>query len=253
MRKKIVAGNWKMNLTLEAGKKLATEINAYINVNILDYMQVIISPSFVHLPDIVMIINCKNIFVSAQNCSSEEKGAFTGEVSAEIVKSCGVSHVIIGHSERRQYFNEDNQILSNKVNCCLKNDLIPVFCCGEKLTERENNLQFTTIRKQLEEGLFNLTSEEFSKIIIAYEPVWAIGTGRNATPLQAQEMHNYIREIISIKYGNIIAEEISILYGGSCNPSNASEIFANKDVDGGLIGGASLKYDDFIKIINSFN
>jgi triosephosphate isomerase (TIM) len=252
MRKKIVAGNWKMNMTLHQGKKLAEEITKHLLENSLTESLVIIAPTFVLLPDIVRIVNCKNIKVAAQNCSYEEKGAFTGEVSAEIIKSAGVSYVIIGHSERRQYFKEDNTMLNKKVKQCLKNELIPIYCCGENLNERENNLQEQVVKKQLEEGLFNLSTDEFSKMVIAYEPVWAIGTGRNATPEQAQEMHEYIRKIISVKYGDLIGLVTPVLYGGSCNSQNANELFAQADVDGGLIGGASLKSDDFIKIINSF-
>jgi triosephosphate isomerase (TIM) len=252
MRKKIVAGNWKMNKTLSEGIALAEELKKYIIENNTGKTGVIISPPFVHLADIVRIVNPGNISVSAQNCSSEDKGAYTGEVSAEMIRSCGASHVIVGHSERRQYFNEDNFTLNKKVKVCLKNELIPIYCCGEKLYEREENLQFNIVNQQLSEGLFNLTGDEFSKIIIAYEPVWAIGTGKNATPRQAQEMHRYIRDVISKKYGGSIAEETTILYGGSCNSANAAELFSNPDVDGGLIGGASLKADEFIKIINSF-
>jgi len=252
MRKKIVAGNWKMNTNYKEGVVLAKEINKLVNEKIQTSVNVIIAPPFTHLSEIVKIVNLRKILVAAQNCSSEEKGAYTGEVSVEMLKSLGVNYVIIGHSERRQYFNEDNQLLNKKVKLCLKNSLIPIYCCGERLNEREQNNQFIVVQKQIEEGLFDLSKEDFSKIIIAYEPVWAIGTGKTATPEQAQEIHKFIRKIISDKYGLEIASESHILYGGSCNAANARELFANPDVDGGLIGGASLKPDDFIQIINSF-
>ena len=252
MRKKIVAGNWKMNKTLMQGRDLALELNYFLYDSKIENVQVIICTPFIHLPEIVDAIEHKCATFGAQNCSSEEKGAFTGEVSAEMISSCGASHVIVGHSERRHYFNEDNFLLRKKVKCCLKNHLVPIYCCGEKLQEREENKQFQIVKQQLEEGLFNLSVEEFSMVIIAYEPVWAIGTGVNATPEQAQEMHAFIRSTIASAYGNEVAEEIPILYGGSCNPGNARELFSNPDVDGGLIGGASLNMDDFGKIINSF-
>ncbi|MBI5219362.1 MAG: triose-phosphate isomerase [Bacteroidia bacterium] len=252
MRKKIVAGNWKMNTDIREGITLAKEVNRLIAENHVSYTTVILSPPFTHLTEIVKSVNLNRISVSAQNCSSEPKGAFTGEVSANMIKSTGCTHVIIGHSERRTYFKEDNFLLNKKVKHALQNDLIPIFCIGEILKEREEGKLFEVVKTQLEEGLFNLSREEFSNVVIAYEPVWAIGTGITATPLQAQEMHAYIRKLIAEKYDAEIAENTSLLYGGSCNAGNAKDLFSQADIDGGLIGGASLKADDFYKIITSF-
>jgi triosephosphate isomerase len=193
-----------------------------------------------------------NITVGAQNCAAEEKGAFTGEVSAEMIASLEANYVTIGHSERRAYYGETNEILNKKVKLALKNDLTPIYCCGEKLEEREAKSHFDVVKTQISEGLFDLSEKEFSKIVIAYEPVWAIGTGVTASPEQAQEIHKYIREIIAEKYGEEISENVSILYGGSVKPSNANEIFGKADVDGGLNGGAALKAEDFMGIINAF-
>ena len=190
--------------------------------------------------------------VGAQNVSDHEHGAYTGELSAEMLDSVDVDFCIVGHSERRKYFEEDNYLLANKVNRLLDHNLIPIYCCGELIEEREKNIHFIIVEQQIKEGLFHLTEDEFSNIVIAYEPVWAIGTGLTATPGQAQEMHGFIRQLISKKYGDEAAENCTILYGGSCNAANAAELFSQKDVDGGLIGGASLKADDFIKIAESF-
>lgn len=252
MRKNIVAGNWKLNTNVHDGIALAKEINSMVNEAKITEVKVIVSPPFTHIIEIVKNTNMNTLSVAAQNCASEEKGAFTGEVSAEMIKSAGAKYVIIGHSERRQYFHEDGAILNKKVKVCLKNDLDPIFCCGEVLAERENNIQFDVVKKQLEEGLFNLTIEEFLHIVVAYEPVWAIGTGKTATSAQAQEMHKFIRKIIEDKYNKTLADATTILYGGSCNAANAKELFANPDVDGGLIGGAALKANDFLQIIKSF-
>ena len=249
MRQKIVAGNWKMNKTLNEGINLAKEIcSAKLSTDV----KVILGTPFIHLTEVVEITKNTPVSVSAQNCASEASGAYTGEISAEMIKSTGAGYVIIGHSERRAYYNETNEILAKKVRLALDNDLIPIFCIGEVLEERESGKLFDVVREQLEKGLFFLSEEEFSKIVIAYEPVWAIGTGVVATPKQAQEMHKFIRELIAEKYEKNIAEDISILYGGSCKPSNAKELFENPDVDGGLIGGASLKSEDFLGIINAF-
>ena len=191
------------------------------------------------------------VVIAAQDCSENGNGAYTGEVSAQMIKSIGVDYVIIGHSERRQYFNESHEVLNNKLSQALSNNLKVIFCCGENINQRDSNEFLDVIYNQLSSTVFNLSAIDFSKIIIAYEPIWAIGTGKNATSAQAQEMHNYIRTIVSEKYGNEAANNISILYGGSCKPSNAKSIFSQIDIDGGLIGGASLKSDDFISIINS--
>ena len=252
MRKKVVAGNWKMNKNFAEGIELAKEINSFI-ANMAPKCEIILGTPFIHLAEVVKIVNPDKIKVAAQNCSNKTSGAFTGEVSALMIKSTGASHVIIGHSERRAYYGETNAILKEKVDLALENNLIPIFCIGEVLDEREKNIHFDIVKTQIEEGLFHLSPEQFSKIILAYEPVWAIGTGKTATPEQAQEMHSFIRNSVLVqKYGEQIVNETVILYGGSCNPANAKELFSNKDVDGGLIGGASLKAKDFIEIINSF-
>ncbi len=247
MRKLIVAGNWKMNTNLEEGIKLAEEVEKASGIQ---NVELIIAPPFTHLTEVKKVLN--NVNLSAQNCASEENGAYTGEVSVDMIKSTGASHVIIGHSERRTYYKEDNETLKKKVLLTIKANLTPIFCCGELLEEREAGKLFEVIKTQIEEAVFNLNEEDFRKIIIAYEPVWAIGTGKVATPDQAQEMHKFIRDLVVEKYGEKVADDLTILYGGSCKPSNAKEIFANPDVDGGLIGGAALKAEDFIAIAKSF-
>lgn len=249
MRKKIVAGNWKMNKTLQEGIALAQEVEKLASGVPAD-VELIVAPPFIHLTEVKKQIG--RVMLGAQNCASEASGAFTGEVSASMLASAGVRYVILGHSERRSFYGENNGIINKKVKLALQNNLSPIFCCGEILSEREKGIHFNVVKEQVEEGLFTLSPEEFSKVIIAYEPVWAIGTGVNATPAQAQEMHKYIRSLIAEKYGQSLAENTSILYGGSCKPSNAAELFANPDVDGGLIGGASLKADDFIGIAKAF-
>ncbi len=249
MRKKIVAGNWKMNTVLKEGLELASAVNKLSEKKNGDTI-VIIAPPFTHLSEVRKLLTV--VKLSAQNCSSEENGAFTGEISVEMLKSVGVEYVIIGHSERRAYFHEQNAILAKKVNLLLSRSLIPIFCIGEVLAEREVGKHFDVIKNQLLYGLFHLEKEAFSKIVIAYEPVWAIGTGITASPVQAQEMHHFIRKQIVEKYGQEVAVNISILYGGSCKGSNARELFSNPDVDGGLIGGASLKAEEFIQIVNAF-
>ena len=249
MRKKIVAGNWKMNKNLPEGVELSIQINQQVNEN---DVTVILCTPFIHLSETSKVISKKNLHLGAQNCATEESGAYTGEVSAEMVKSTGADYVILGHSERRSYYKEDNLTLNKKVKLALRNDLQPIFCCGEVLDEREAEKHFDVVKQQIEEGLFDLTAENFGKVIIAYEPVWAIGTGKVASSAQAQEMHKYIRDLIRTKYGSDVADDTSILYGGSCKPSNAKELFDNPDVDGGLIGGASLKAEDFLGIVNAF-
>ncbi len=248
MRKLIVAGNWKMNKALQEGIDLARAVNE--NVNGQNALVVLCTP-FIHLSEVKKVITKSSLYLGAQNCSSESAGAFTGETSASMVKSTGADYVIIGHSERRAYFKETDKTLNKKIRLALENELIPIYCCGEVLPEREAGKHFDVVQSQINEGLFSLSTEEFSKVVIAYEPVWAIGTGVNATPEQAQEMHAYIRDLIADKYGKNTAGDTTIQYGGSCKPSNAKELFANPDVDGGLIGGASLNAEDFIAIVNS--
>jgi len=252
MRKNIVAGNWKMNTTIQEGIKLAKEVSDMVSKLNNSDTRVAIAPPFTHLSEIAKVINPDHICLAAQNCASEESGAYTGEVAPGMLAELGVMAVLVGHSERRAYYKEDHSILAKKVNLVLKNNMKPVFCCGEVLEERENNMQNEIVSKQLNESLFHLSSEEIINCIIAYEPVWAIGTGKTATALQAQEIHAYIRSLLVNKYGEDIAKEITILYGGSCKPSNAVELFSNPDVDGGLIGGAALKAEDFLGIIKAF-
>lgn len=252
MRKNIVAGNWKMNTTLPEGVKLAEEVDNALK-GFEPNCDVIICVPFTHLASINAIItNPKKLGLGAENCADHKSGAYTGEVSAAMVASTGATYVILGHSERRQYYGENGEILRAKVALALENGLTPIFCIGEVLEEREAGKQNEVVKAQLEEGLFNLSAEDFSKVIIAYEPVWAIGTGKTATADQAEEIHAYIRSIIADKYGKEVADNTSILYGGSCKPSNAAELFAKPDVDGGLIGGASLKCEDFMGIVKAF-
>jgi len=248
MRKKIVAGNWKMNTTLSEGIELARQVNSLVENNPSD-VTVVVAPPFIHLAEIRKLLT--RVYLAAQNCASESRGAFTGEVSVEMIKSTGAQYVIIGHSERRSYFKEDNDTLFKKTKLAIDQELIPIFCCGEQLSEREAGKYFSTVKDQLDETIFKFDERQFRKIVIAYEPVWAIGTGVNATPQQAQEMHKFIRELIAKKFNESLAEDTTILYGGSCKPSNAKELFDNPDVDGGLIGGASLQAGDFMAIIQS--
>lgn len=250
-RKKIVAGNWKMNCTLEEGKKLAQDVLDQATGE--EKAQIVLGTPAVHITSVVdLIAGQKGIEVSAQNCSDKASGAYTGETSASMVKSTGANYVILGHSERREYFSETNEELAEKVNQALANDLTPIFCCGEPLEIREEDTMYPFVKKQLTESLFHLSSEDFAKIVIAYEPIWAIGTGKTASSEQAQEMHAELRAHLATKYGQELADACPILYGGSCKPGNAPELFACADVDGGLIGGASLKAEDFLAIVNSF-
>lgn len=246
MRKKIVAGNWKMNKTLNEGTELAKAIN---NQMVDKDVTVVLCTPYIHLTEVRKVISKKQLFLGAQNCASEKAGAYTGEISVDMIKSTGAEYVIIGHSERRSYYNEDDALLNKKVKLALEAGLIPIFCCGEVLSERQSGIHMKVVNSQIEKGLFDLTPDQFSKVVIAYEPVWAIGTGVNATAEQAQEMHKAIRDLIEKKYGKEAANNTSILYGGSCKPSNAAELFSNPDVDGGLIGGASLTTADFMGII----
>ena len=251
MRKNIVAGNWKMNKTLQEGLDLATGLDAALKNKSLN-CDVIIGTPFIHLASVTAAIDTNKIGVAAENCADKASGAYTGEVSAAMVKSTGAEYVILGHSERREYYNETPEILKEKVLLALENVLKVIFCIGESLAEREANKQNEVVKAELEGSVFNLSAEDFSKIIIAYEPIWAIGTGKTATAEQAEEIHAYIRSVIADKYGKEVAENTSILYGGSCKASNAPELFAKSNIDGGLIGGASLKVEDFCGIIDAF-
>ncbi len=251
MRKKIVAGNWKMNLNLQEGVALAKELNDALKAD-KPNCDVIICTPFIHLASVAPILDANTIGLGAENCADKEKGAFTGEVSAEMVKSTGAQYVILGHSERREYYKETPEILKEKVLLALKNGLKVIFCIGETLAEREANKQNEVVKAELEGSVFNLTEAEFKNIVIAYEPIWAIGTGKTATAEQAEEIHAYIRSIVAEKYGQAVADDTSILYGGSCKASNAPELFAKADIDGGLIGGASLKCADFKGIIDAW-
>ena len=251
MRKKIVAGNWKMNTTLQEGVALAKEVNEALKAE-QPKCDVVICVPFTHLASVNQVIDQNKLGLGAENCADHLKGAYTGEVSAPMVVSTGATYVILGHSERRQYYGETSETLKTKVNLALENKLTPIFCIGEVLEERENGTYNQVVKAQIEEALFHLTDEEFSKIILAYEPVWAIGTGKTATADQAQDMHAFIRKTIADRYGKEVADNTSILYGGSCKPSNAAELFAKPDVDGGLIGGAALEAASFMGIVNAF-
>jgi triosephosphate isomerase len=251
MRKKIVAGNWKMNLDLAEGLKLAESIDKYFAEKPSPKAHVVICPPFIHLAGVAAVLKKGKVSLGAQNCASESSGAYTGEVSAWMVKSTGAEYVILGHSERRTYYGEDDKLLNKKTVLALNSGLKVIFCIGELLAERESGQHFTVVKRQLQEGLFPISAEQMNSIVIAYEPVWAIGTGLTATPDQAQEMHKYIRDLVNEKYGKDCASKVPILYGGSCKPSNAAEIFSKPDVDGGLIGGAALKKEDFTAIVEA--
>jgi triosephosphate isomerase len=253
MRNKIVAGNWKMNNTLQEGVTLASEIVNMVADELNDDVKMILCTPFIHLNSVSQVIGeAEKVALGAQNCNDNLKGAFTGETSVDMLKSVGVKYVILGHSERREYFGESNEFLAKKVNTVLEAGLTPIFCCGETLETREKGEHFDFVTNQLTESLFHLSAEDFGKIVIAYEPIWAIGTGVTASKEQAQEMHEKLRAHLAGKYGTEVAEGTSILYGGSCNPKNANDLFAQKDIDGGLIGGASLKSRDFVDIGKSF-
>ncbi len=251
MRKQIAAANWKMNLTLSQGEKLIDEILAKPH-ELKENQQVVFAVPSPYLQMAQQKLNKKeNVLVAAQNCYSKKSGAYTGEISVEMLQSLHIKFVLIGHSERREYFTESNSFLAEKINIALEYNITPIFCCGEALSIREANTQNELVAKQLQESLFHLSIEDIQKIVLAYEPIWAIGTGKTATSAQAQEMHAFIRKEISKKYSGEIAEEISILYGGSVKANNAVEIFSQPDVDGGLVGGASLIADEFVAIINA--
>jgi len=252
MRKMIVAGNWKCNTTVPAGKELAAKVNQAILESGDPGVQVVVCPPFVHITAVTDVVDNQRVKVGAQNCAAEAKGAYTGEVSAEMVKSTGAEYVILGHSERREYYGETSSTLNKKLALVLANGLTPIYCCGEPLAIREAGTQNEYVKKLLEETIFLLPEAEFLKIVIAYEPIWAIGTGKTASSAQAQEMHAFIRSAIAAVFGQDVADATSILYGGSCKSSNAKELFANPDVDGGLIGGAALDPVDFLGIVNGF-
>jgi triosephosphate isomerase len=251
MRTKIVAGNWKMNLSFNEADDLINEIIEFNDSGYSDKVSVVLCPPLVYLELATDYAQETGLNIGAQNLSQYDNGAFTGEISAQMLASMNVDFCIIGHSERRKYFNESHETLALKVDQAIKHNISPIFCCGELLPERESGQHFDVVKKQLAESLFHLDKADFEKAVIAYEPVWAIGTGINASPEQAQEMHKYIRGLINEKYGDKVSENTSILYGGSCNSKNAAELFSMPDVDGGLIGGASLKAEEFISIIRS--
>jgi triosephosphate isomerase len=251
MRKQIAAANWKMNSTYQDGQKLLSDI-LEAKISLGEDQSVVFAVPF---PYLIManskVANEKNYFIAAQNCYHKKSGAFTGEVSVEMLQSVGIRYCLVGHSERREYFNESNQDLSEKILLCLGAEITPIFCCGEPLSVREAGNQNRHVEVQLRESLFNLDENQVQRIVIAYEPIWAIGTGKTATADQAQEIHSYLRSVLADKYGEEIAEKITILYGGSVKANNAAEIFSKKDVDGGLVGGASLVADEFIQIIRA--
>ena len=249
MRTKIVAGNWKMNKNSEETEDLLNELIDKLPED--KEVQIIVAPTFVNLASAVDHLEFTNITVAAQNMHQNENGAYTGEISADMLKSVGVNTVILGHSERRSIFHENDALIANKVDTALRHDMTVIFCFGEELKDRKDEEHFNIVENQLRDGLFHLGNEAWQDIILAYEPVWAIGTGETASPEQAQEMHAFIRETVRHTYGSEIAENVSILYGGSVKPDNAKEIFGKPDVDGGLIGGAALKADDFVAIVNA--
>lgn len=254
MRKKIVAGNWKMNKTLEEAQILASELMGMVTGEVNSSVEVILCAPFPYLMTIKKQLgSTPRIAVGAQNCSDQEWGAFTGEVSAPMLQSIGIPFVIVGHSERRQYFGEDGKLLAKKVDSALRCGLTPIFCCGEPLEIREKGTHETLVKQQIGESLFHLGEAEVKKVVIAYEPVWAIGTGKTATSQQAQDMHAIIRKHLGTQYGLAVAEEISILYGGSVKADNAKELFTRADVDGGLVGGASLKSREFVEIVKAIS
>jgi triosephosphate isomerase (TIM) len=251
MRKKIVAGNWKMNKTMEEAQILTSELMGMVADEVKGNVITVLCTPFPYLVPIKNQLGASNIKVGAQNCSEHDSGAYTGETSALMLKSMGVPYVIIGHSERRQYFGEDGKLLATKVDKALANNLTPIFCCGEPLEIREKGTHESLVKQQVEESLFHLIAEALEKVVIAYEPVWAIGTGKTATSQQAQDMHAVIRKHLASKYGQATADKISILYGGSVKADNAKELFACPDVDGGLVGGASLKSREFVEIVKA--
>ena len=252
MRTNIVAGNWKMNTTVAEGVQLAKEVNEAVAAAGELKCDVVIGVPFTHLTAVKDVIDIEKVGLSAENCANKEKGAYTGEVSAAMVASTGANYVILGHSERREYYNETPEILKEKVDLALANGLKIIFCCGESLELRNAGTYEEFIKAELKDSLFHLSAEEFANIVIAYEPIWAIGTGVTATSDQAEEVHAFIRSFLAEKYGETVANDTTILYGGSCKPTNAPELFAKPNIDGGLIGGASLKAADFMGIVTAF-
>ena len=252
MRKNIVAGNWKMNTTVPEGVKLAKEVNDAVAAAKDLKCEVVIGVPFTHLTAVKAVIDINKVGLAAENCAAKDKGAYTGEVSAAMVASTGANYVILGHSERREYFNETPEMLKEKVDLALANGLKVIFCCGESLEQRENGTYKEYIKSEIEGSLFHLSADQFANIVIAYEPIWAIGTGKTATSDQAEEVHAVIRGLVADKYGKQVADDTTILYGGSCKPANAPELFSKPDIDGGLIGGASLKADSFMGIVTAF-
>ncbi|MCF6280236.1 MAG: triose-phosphate isomerase [Flavobacteriaceae bacterium] len=253
MRKNIVAGNWKMNNDLDASIELVHELILATDDIEIGNTRIIVAPTFVNLQKVREIVEGSRVEVAAQNMHQENSGAFTGEISAEMLQNIGINDVIIGHSERRAYFNETDELLAQKVSRALENNMNVIFCFGEQLEDRKSENHFKVVESQLKNGLFHLSEKKLGFVILAYEPVWAIGTGETASPEQAQEMHAFIRNLLKDKYGNEVAKNTSILYGGSVKSSNAKEIFSKPDVDGGLIGGAALKVNDFVAIIKAFS
>ena len=252
MRKKIVAGNWKCNTTVKEGVELAKSVNELVLTKGAKDVVVVLGTPFTHLTSVADVVDATRVNVASQNCAAVAKGAYTGEVSVSMIKSTGATYVIIGHSERREYYHETSEILNKKLALTLEQGLTPIYCCGEALAVREAGTQNQFVKQQLDETIFLLPAEQLLKLVIAYEPIWAIGTGVTASTQQAQDMLAFIRGLITSKYGKEVAEEISILYGGSCSPSNANDLFSQPDIDGGLIGGASLKSEDFLAIINAY-
>ena len=252
MRKKIVAGNWKCNTTVKEGVELAKNVSELVLTRGAKDVVVVLGTPFTHLISVVDAVDANRINVASQNCAAEPKGAFTGEVSASMVKSTGATYVILGHSERREYYHETSATLNKKLALTLDQGLTPIYCCGEALSIREAGEEKAFVKQQLDETIFLLPAEQIVKLVIAYEPIWAIGTGKTASTQQAQDMLAFIRGLIASKYSKEISEEISILYGGSCSPVNANDLFSQPDIDGGLIGGASLKGEDFLAIINAY-
>jgi triosephosphate isomerase len=252
MRKQIVAGNWKMNKNVHESVQLANEIVNSVKDLTLNNTRVIITPTFVNISEVVKVTTGSAVEVAAQNMHQAKSGAYTGEISGEMLTALGLKTVILGHSERREYFGETDAILAEKVNAALENGLEVIFCFGEVLADRKAGNHFAVVESQIKNGLFHLPANAWKNIVLAYEPVWAIGTGETASPEQAQEMHEFIRKIVAEKYNTQVAENVSVLYGGSVNPGNSKEIFSKKDVDGGLIGGAALNATNFLALINSF-
>ncbi|MFP4663982.1 MAG: triose-phosphate isomerase [Bacteroidales bacterium] len=253
MKPRILAANWKMNTDLQEGKKLAADINKHVQGAAIDpRIQVILGVPFTHLSEIAGILDYKRISIAAQNCADHESGAYTGEISPVMIKSTGAHYVILGHSERRNIYKESYDSIKSKVDLCLKNALRPIFCCGENLDERNEDRHKEVVKEQLQASLFHIDSENMKRCVIAYEPVWAIGTGETASPEQAQEMHAWIRELLNRQYPDLNADDIPLLYGGSVKPENASDLFKMNDINGGLVGGASLKTKSFLDILKAF-